>query len=237
VSCSNIGCERGFNLKIHTAYIKSITARMSIFKSKTDNFSIDDAFAESSEDKIRLYSNTSETAPLTDTIYEEQEPPDFEGSSLALSPTHSPDSPFTDFRQEIEPPIIKTKSILKNPTLQALKAREDKDSTSQDSASLIQNQPGYYAGSEPLKFWWKHPKIKENWKTVSAAVVLVLLGIALIFTGIIIYCNPSWEFIEGYAFFIAGFICLAPGGYHLGYLYMAVKGKRGFDFHHLPMFN
>ena len=100
---------------------------MSIFKSKTDNFSIDDAFAESSEDKIRLYSNNSETAPLTDTIYEEQEPPDFEGSSLALSPTHSPDSPFTDFRQEIEPPIIKTKSILKNPTLQALKAREDKD--------------------------------------------------------------------------------------------------------------
>ena len=59
----------------------------------------------------------------------------------------------------------------------------------------------------------------------------------LILTGIIIYCNPSWEFIEGYAFFISGFICLAPGGYHLGYLYMAVKGKRGFDFHHLPMFN
>ena len=130
-------------------------------------------------------------------------------------------------------------------------------STSQDSASLIQNTPGYYAGSEPLKFWWKHPKIKENWKTVTAALVLVLLGAGglyylifvlltlviywlvsvLILTGIIIYCNPSWEFIEGYAFFIAGFICLAPGGYHLGYLYMAVKGKRGFDFHHLPMFN
>ena len=50
-------------------------------------------------------------------------------------------------------------------------------STSQDSASLIQNTPGYYAGSEPIKFWWKHPKIKENWKTVSAALVLVLLGL------------------------------------------------------------
>ena len=127
-------------------------------------------------------------------------------------------------------------------------------STSQDSASLIQNQPGYYAGSEPIKFWWKHPKIKENWKTVTAALVLVLIGLGehsqtfhddadftsvpgLILTGVIIYCNPSWEFIEGYAFFISGFICLAPGGYHLGYLYMAVKGKRGFDFHHLPMFN
>ena len=101
---------------------------MSIFKPKQDNFNIDDAFSESSEDKIRLYSNSSETAPLTETLYEEQEPPDFEGSSLTLSPPQSPDSPFTDFRPSSnEPPIIKTKSILKNPTLNALKAREDKD--------------------------------------------------------------------------------------------------------------
>lgn len=205
---------------------------MSILRKNKTDFSIDDAFSESSEDKIRLYSNSSETAPLTETIYEEQEPPDFEGSSLALSPSQSPGG-----GDNSEPPIIKTRPILKNPTLAALKAREDKDSTSQDSVSLIQNNPGYYAGSEPNKFWWKHPKIKENWKTVTAALVLVVLGVVLIFTGIIIYCNPSWNFIEGYAFFIAGFICLAPGLYHLVYLYLAVKGKRGFDFHHLPMFN
>jgi len=206
---------------------------MSILRKNKADFSIDDAFSESSEDKIRLYSNTSETAPLTETIYEEQEPPDFEGSSLALSPSQSPEV----FPDDYQLPIIKTKPILKNPTLAALKAKEDKDSTSHDSVSLIQNNPGYYAGSEPNKFWWKHPKIKENWKTVTAALVLVVLGVVLIFTGIIIYCNPSWNFIEGYAFFIAGFICLAPGGYHLVYLYLAVKGKRGFDFHHLPMFN
>ena len=160
-------------------------------QNKTE-FSIDDAFSESSEDKIRLYSNSSETAPLTETIYEEQEPPDFEGSSLALSPTQS-----SEGGDSSEPPIIRTKPILKNPTLTALKAREDKDvreyrchcvtdlksnynclqSTSQDSVSLIQNNPGYYAGSEPNKFWWKHPKIKENWKTVTAALVLVVLGV------------------------------------------------------------
>ena len=108
-----------------------VNATMSIFKKQqTDNFSIDDAFSESSEDKIRLYSNNSETAPLTDTIYEEQEPPDFEGSSLTLSPVQSPapESPFSDSQTSSdEPPIIKTKSILKNPTLQALKEREDKD--------------------------------------------------------------------------------------------------------------
>ena len=90
-------------------------------QNKTD-FSIDDALSENSEDKIRLYSNSSETAPLTETIYEEQEPPDFEGSSLALSPSQSPEGGDIS-----EPPIIKTKPILKNPTLAALKAREDKD--------------------------------------------------------------------------------------------------------------
>ena len=100
---------------------------MSLFNKngRSDNFNIDDAFSESAEDKIRLYSNSSETAPLTETIYEEQEPPDFGSSSLALSPAHSPDTPFTDFRPSSEAPIIKTKSILKNPTLQALRDKED----------------------------------------------------------------------------------------------------------------
>ena len=89
------------------------------------DFSIDDAFSENSEDKIRLYSHSSETAPLTETIYEEQEPPDFDGSSLALSPSQSPDTSFSGSLQA--PPVIKTKPILKNPTLAALKAKEDKD--------------------------------------------------------------------------------------------------------------
>ena len=100
---------------------------MSLFNmnGRSDNFNIDDAFSESTEDKIRLYSNSSETAPLTETIYEEQEPPDFGSSSLALSPAHSPDTPYADFRPGTEAPSIKTKSILKNPTLQALKDKED----------------------------------------------------------------------------------------------------------------
>ena len=126
---------------------------MSIFKSKQDNFSIDDAFLENSEDKIRLYSNSSETAPLTETIYEEQEPPDFEGSSLTLSPTQSNDSPFSSEAASSngEPPIIKTKSILKNPTLQALKEKEEKDVSSSREIeikitiylSILVNIPGF----------------------------------------------------------------------------------------------
>ena len=49
-------------------------------------------------------------------------------------------------------------------------------STSQDEESLIQNNPGYYEGIQPTKFWWKHPKIRQNWKMMLAALVLVLLG-------------------------------------------------------------
>jgi len=203
-----------------------------LIRKKTD-FSIDDAFSESHEDKIRLYSTTSETVPLTDTIIEE--PPGFESSTLSLS-TSSPSDEAVESPSGL-PPILKNKKILQNPTLKALKAKEDVDSTSQDSISLIQNNPGYYEGPSPSKFWWKHPKIKQNWKMMLASSILVFLGTGLLLTGIVAYSHPNLAGIQGFVFFIAGFICLAPGAYHLVYVYLAVKGKRGFDFHHLPLFN
>ena len=59
----------------------------------------------------------------------------------------------------------------------------------------------------------------------------------LIVTGIVAYALPSLKGIQGFVFFIAGIICMIPGAYHLVYIYLAVKGKRGFDFHHLPLFS
>lgn len=56
-------------------------------------------------------------------------------------------------------------------------------------------------------------------------------------TGIVAYCVPSLESIQGVVFIIAGLICVTPGAYHLGYIYLALKGKRGFDFNRLPLFN
>ena len=55
--------------------------------------------------------------------------------------------------------------------------------------------------------------------------------------GIVVYCVPSFSGIQGIVFIIAGIICFVPGAYHLGYLYLAVKGKRGFEVNHLPLFN
>jgi len=128
--------------------------------------------------------------------------------------------------------------MMKKPTLKLKGILSRDDNTSQDSNSLIQGQNhGYYTGPAQEEFWFKHPKIKQNKKMVIAALFLVILGICLIITSIVIYSIPSLESIQGFIFLIAGIICVLPGGYHLIYIYLAVKGKRGFDFSHLPLFN
>jgi len=184
-------------------------------------FSIDDAFQETLEDKIRIYGTTSETAPLH---------PDHDDSQ-----DNSPDDVFISVPANNDRPILKNSHT----NAQAIKAtRLQEDSTSQDSASLIPDAGhGYYSGPSQEKFWWKHPKIKQNWKMVIASALLVMVGTGLIVTGIVAYALPSLKGIQGFVFFIAGIICMIPGAYHLVYIYLAVKGKRGFDFHHLPLFS
>lgn len=58
----------------------------------------------------------------------------------------------------------------------------------------------------------------------------------LLITGIVVISLPM-PGIQAFVFFIAGFICFIPGAYHVVYIYWAVKGKRGYDFYHLPLFN
>ena len=114
------------------------------------------------------------------------------------------------------------------------------DTGSQDSASLIQGDKtghGYYEGPTPLRYWWLHPKIKSNYKLVLAAVLLCLLGVVLMIGGIVVYSVPGLQGVQALVFVIAGVICFLPGAYHIVYIYLAVKGKRGFEFHHLPLFN
>ncbi|KAF4526866.1 hypothetical protein B566_EDAN013920 [Ephemera danica] len=106
---------------------------------------------------------------------------------------------------------------------------------SRDSDSLIQDtfSSGIF---DPSKSCWKHPKIRENWKMVLAAVILLLIGVGLLTTGFLAACLPI-EGLQAAVFFIAGAICFIPGAYHVVYIYLAVKGWRGFDFYHLPLFN
>ncbi|CAG9830663.1 unnamed protein product [Diabrotica balteata] len=107
--------------------------------------------------------------------------------------------------------------------------------TSRDSDSLIQD---YYDCPNEENFsrsCFKHPKVKENWRMVLAAATLLIIGIGLLATGSVTLAEPN-SGLQGLVFLLAGFICFLPGAYHIVYIYLAAKGKRGYHFHNLPLF-
>lgn len=76
------------------------------------------------------------------------------------------------------------------------------DTTSRDSDSLIQE----YINMPPTEMYphcWNHPKIRENWRTVLAAVLLLVIGIALVTMGIFAIANPA-SGSQGFVFLLAG---------------------------------
>ncbi|CAL8115756.1 unnamed protein product [Orchesella dallaii] len=180
-------------------------------------FSIDDAFEEEHNDAIRVYgaTTTTERSPLK---------PKSNGTTSVATDSvsvhiHDPPNPLN------VRPIIRG--------LTKLKGTGD-DSVSKDSDSLItEEQENSYDPSMP---WWHHPKVRENWKMVLAAFCLLLIGLGLAVAGVVIVSLPI-NGLQGAVFFIAGVICFIPGAYHVIYIYCAVKGKRGYDFYHLPLFN
>ncbi|KAL5292283.1 TMEM134 family protein [Megaselia abdita] len=109
------------------------------------------------------------------------------------------------------------------------------DTTSRDSDSLIQEYGNISSEDETTTSCWRHPKVRENWRTVLAAVTLLLVGIFLVVMGAFAVADPANN-SQGVVFFVAGFICFIPGAYHVVYIWLAAKGYRGFDFYHLPLF-
>lgn len=107
--------------------------------------------------------------------------------------------------------------------------------TARDSDSLIQDcYEG--AGQEYGRSCFKHPKVRENWRMVLAATLLLLIGTGLIVIGALALADPSAG-LQGAVFLLTGFICFLPGAYHVVYIYLAAKGKRGYHFHNLPLFS
>lgn len=84
-------------------------------------------------------------------------------------------------------------------------------------------------------FWLRHPRIKENWKTVTAAFLLFVAGIAFLLAGIILAVTRE-DGIKSVIFFVCAAICILPGGYHIIYIYRATKGQRGYNFESIPSF-
>lgn len=108
------------------------------------------------------------------------------------------------------------------------------DTTSRDSDSLIQEY-GNLSTNDVNTYCWRHPKVRENWRTVLAAFLLLIIGVVLVVMGIYAIANPL-STSQGVVFLVAGFICFIPGAYHVVYICLAARGHRGFDFYHLPLF-
>lgn len=82
------------------------------------------------------------------------------------------------------------------------------DTTSRDSDSLIQE----YINVPPTDLYthcWNHPKIRENWRTVLAAVTLLIIGIVLVTMGIFSIANPA-NSSRGFVFLLAGMLDRSP---------------------------
>ncbi|XP_022189741.1 transmembrane protein 134 [Nilaparvata lugens] len=174
-------------------------------------FSIDDAFEEENDEAIKVYGSTTERSPLKPKIRNNIMSLDDSVLVHVDVPRHcSPNARF----------------------------KNTDDTLSVDSDTPMHDD--YYTGlfDSTQQTCWEHPKIRENWKVVLGAFLLLFVGAALLTTAVIVVLLPSDETgLQGLVFFIAGFICFIPGAYHVVYIYLAVKGTRGYDFYHLPLFN
>ncbi|ENN75047.1 hypothetical protein HUJ04_001254 [Dendroctonus ponderosae] len=107
--------------------------------------------------------------------------------------------------------------------------------TSRDSDSLIQDYYECSSDENIHKSCFTHPKVRENWRMVLAATTLLIIGTGLLVTGTLTLNEPH-SMLQSSVFLLAGFICFIPGAYHVVYIYLAAKGKRGYQFHNLPLF-
>ncbi|XP_003341950.2 transmembrane protein 134 isoform X2 [Monodelphis domestica] len=90
--------------------------------------------------------------------------------------------------------------------------------SSQWSFSTISN--GTQRSYRAFCSWTQHPLIQKNRRVVLASFLLLSLGLS----------------VSSAIFFVPGFLLLIPGVYHVIFIYLAVKGHRGFQFFYLPYF-
>ena len=72
--------------------------------------------------------------------------------------------------------------------------------------------------------------------SVTGDSVTVYRPAVLLAAGIVIAAVPIVGF-QSFVFIMAGLLCFIPGAYHIAFVYLAVKGRRGYSFHQLPLFN
>ncbi|XP_065890524.1 transmembrane protein 134-like [Dysidea avara] len=87
------------------------------------------------------------------------------------------------------------------------------------------------------KWWFLEPEVKENYRVVITAWVIVLLGLGCLVTGIVLeIINHHVEAIRGIIFFIVAIILLVPGLYAVVHIYLAAKRVGRITFSTIPFF-
>lgn len=161
---------------------------------KQPRFSIHDAFEEENDEAIRVYGST-----VTTNISK----PSCSGSGnsdtvVSSNKDGNECDPRFVFCYELLLLLDFTNifTIIRNNKFSA------DDTTSRDSDSLIQE----YINVPPSDLYthcWNHPKIRENWRTVLAAVTLLIIGIVLVTMGMISIASPA-NGSRGFVFLLAG---------------------------------
>ncbi|XP_031619111.1 uncharacterized protein LOC116338147 isoform X2 [Contarinia nasturtii] len=205
---------------------------------KQPRFSIHDAFEEENDEAIRVYGATVQSisnVPKPSSSGTGNSPTGYTSNNTTSNEssqrirqwysTH-PTKSYQQYRggkqlsmkHHHHPELLNMVNFCRNNKFAA------EDTTSRDSDSLIQeyiNVPQ----TDLYTHCWNHPKIRENWRTVLAAVCLGIVSIA----------NPA-NGSRGFVFLLAGSICFIPGAYHVVYIWLAAIGYRGYNFYHLPLF-
>lgn len=124
------------------------------------------------------------------------------------------------------------------PELDVVTSAEDEEQftcndSSVDSGSMMAALDPHSAEG---RVWWSHPKVQENKRVVICAILLTTVGLVLAITGLWILVSDASN-LRGAVFLVVGCLLLLPGLYHLIFVYLAVKGRRGFTFRQLPLFN
>lgn len=81
------------------------------------------------------------------------------------------------------------------------------DTTSRDSDSLIQEYGNISTTDHAEHGCWHHPKVRENYRTVLAAVTLLIVGLVLVVMGVFAVANPQ-NGSQGVVFLLAGMYSL-----------------------------
>eukprot|EP00128_Syssomonas_multiformis_P005360 Colp12_sorted_trinity150504_noHs@13278 len=84
--------------------------------------------------------------------------------------------------------------------------------------------------------FWKHPRLRGHWKTVAAALTLLVLGFAFLIIAITLEFVPH-DGPRAFVFAIIGVLVLIPGAYQSWFIYNVLKGTRGYTFSQIPSFD